>query len=223
MGVRVLDLPAGQRPRERLLHVGAAALTDAELLAILLGSGRRGVSAIDLAHELLRDYGGVCALAVARPEELARNAGVGPAKAARIVAACALALRAADSRDPGQLICDSASLAELVVPLLARERVERLVVVVLDARHAVLRTEVVAQGAVDRTPMPVREVLATVLRHDGRALAIAHNHPSGTAEPSAADVAATHRLREAAGQVGLRLIDHVVVAGTTWTSATCSG
>jgi DNA repair protein RadC len=104
--------------------------------------------------------------------------------------------------------------------LLSSQRVERLVVVVLDGRLAVRRTETVAQGAVDRTPLPVREVLALVLRHDGRAFALAHNHPGGTPEPSEADVASTALLSTAAAQVGLRLVDHLVVAGARWTSVT---
>lgn len=216
-------LPADQRPRERLLDLGAAALTEAELLAVLLGSGRVGASAVDLAQELLAEHGGVVGLAAARPEELARAVGIGPAKAARVLAGAALASRLAGGPGPSQPIRTSSDLAALVVPMLSRERVERLIVVVLDGRNAVRRVETVAQGAVDRTPLPVREVLALVLRHDGRAFAVAHNHPGGTTEPSAADIEGTAALQTAADQVGLRLTDHLVVAGNGWTSIKRSG
>ncbi len=223
MALPLRELPAHQRPRERLLDLGAAALSDAELLAVLLGSGRVGASAVDLAHELLSEHGGVLGLAAARPEELARSNGVGPAKAARVLAGAALAVRLGGGGKPAAPIRTSADLAALVVPLLARERVERLIVVVLDGRHAVRRVETVAQGAVDRTPLPVREVLAMVLRHDGRAFGVAHNHPGGTTTASDADIAGTAILQAAAGQVGLRLADHLVVAGTGWASVIHSG
>ncbi len=220
--VPIRSLPADQRPRERLLRLGCAALSDAELVAVLLGSGRVGASAVELAHELLREHHGVPGLARARAEELAAHAGIGPAKAARVVAGVALAgrLGAADDR---AVIAGSADVAALVVPVLARERTEQLLVVVLDSGHRVRRVERVAHGAVDRTPLPVREVLALVLRHDGRAFALAHNHPGGSAEPSPADVTATALVRTAAEQVGLRMVDHLVVAGPRWTSVTGAG
>jgi len=217
--VPILSLPEEQRPRERLLRLGPSALSDAELLAVLLGGGRVGASAVDVALELLQAHGGLGGLATARPEELAVHSGVGPAKAARVLAGVALACRLG-AKDQRSTISSSADLAALVVPVLARERTERLLVVVLDAGHRVRRVEAVAHGAVDRTPLPVREVLSLVLRHDGRSFALAHNHPGGSAEPSSADIDGTATMRTAAAQVGLRMVDHLVVAGSRWTSVT---
>jgi DNA repair protein RadC len=219
MGVPIRGIPVEQRPRERLLRLGPSALSDAELLSVLLGGGRVGASSTDVALELLQDHHGLSGLAMARVEDLVRHAGLGPAKAARLVAGVALASRlAAPLTAP--LIGSSEDLAGLVVPLLAHEGRERLVVVVLDGGNRARRVETVSSGGVDRTALPVREVLALVLRHDGRAFALAHNHPGGTLEPSPADIRATAALRLAAGQVDLRLVDHLVVAGSDWTSIT---
>lgn len=219
MPVSIAELPVGQRPRERLLSLGPHALSDSELLALLLRHGRRGTSALDVAAELLAEHGGVAGLAAARPEELSRWAGVGVAKAAAIIAAFQLASRADSVRDAPPLLSRSADVARVARPLFAGARSERLLVLVCDAGNRVRRSVFVAEGAVDRVAVPVREILNTVLRHDGRAFALVHNHPSGGADPSPADRAATAVVRAAADTVGLRFLDHVVVAGPQWSVA----
>jgi DNA repair protein RadC len=161
-------------------------------------------------------------IAAVRPEELARKPGVGPAKAAAIVAAFRLARRISEPSLEAYELRGPSDIAAAVRPILADARRERLVVLVCDAANRLRRREVVAEGAVDRSPLPVREVLNTVLRHDGRAFAVAHNHPSGEPEPSLEDRRATSALMEAATAVGLRFLDHVVVAGEKWTTATPS-
>lgn len=220
--VPLRSMPIHERPRERMLRLGCAALSDAELVAVLIGGGRVGASAVDVAHELLREHHGLAGLAGARAEELSAHPGVGEAKAARVLAGVALAGRL-NTPDDRAVVASSADVAALVVPALAHERTEQLLVVMLDSGHRVRRVERVAHGAVDRTPLPVREVLALVLRHDGRAFALAHNHPGGSAEPSPADLDATASMRRAAEQVGLRMIDHLIVAGSRWTSITGTG
>ena len=222
MPTPIHSVPVDQRPRERLLRLGSSALSDTGLLAVLLGSGRVGASAVELAHELLREHHDMAGLARAHASEMAAHPGVGQARAARTVAAVALGGRISAPDGRGAVTC-SADVAALVVPRLAHERSEHLLVVVLDSGHRVRRIEQVAQGAVDRTPLPVREVLALVLRHDGRAFALAHNHPGGTVGPSGQDVEATAALRAAAEQVGLRMVDHLVVAGHRWASITPGG
>jgi DNA repair protein RadC len=112
----------------------------------------------------------------------------------------------------------AAAIAELVAPVLARERREKVVVLVTDAAHRLLGLAPVASGGVDASPLPVREVLQTVLRYDGRAFALAHNHPSGDPTPSTEDHRATDAVRRAADMVGLRFLDHVVIGGTSWRS-----
>lgn len=210
-------IPSQQRPRERLLALGPEALADAELLAVLLGTGRHGRSALDLGHELLAEYGGPGALAAALPAELARRAGIGPAKAARVVAAFGLARRM-NSPVPRLQLRDNASIAAAVRPWLADARRERLVVVVCDTALRVRRAFVVTEGAADRCLVPVREILTAVLLYDGAGFAVAHNHPSGDVRPSAADEEVTASLRLAADAVGLDFLGHLVVGGDQWAS-----
>lgn len=220
MPVPIANLPTEQRPRERLLSLGAEALTDAELLALLLRHGRHGQSAVDMATELLASHGGLQRLAMARPEELARFAGIGAAKATALVAAFHLGTRAQQPIEHSLELRSPADVASAARPLLVSARSERLVVLVCDARDRVRQRVIVAEAALDRVPVPVREILNVVLRHDGRSFAVAHNHPSGDPDPSPSDRRATTALMEAARTVGLRFLDHVVIAGDTWASVT---
>ena len=213
-------IPTPQRPRERLLTLGPESLADAELLAVLLGTGRRGRSALDLGHELLAEYGGPSALAGALPAELARRAGIGPVKAARVVAAFGLARRMSPPVPRIQLR-DNAAIAAAVRPWLVDARRERLVVVVCDTALRVRRAFVVTEGASDRCLVPVREILTAVLLHDGAGFAVAHNHPSGDVRPSDADEEVTAALQVAAEAVGLDFLGHLVIGGDRW--ASCVG
>ncbi|MEV6273748.1 DNA repair protein RadC [Nocardia sp. NPDC051832] len=219
MSVPIANLPSRQRPRERLLELGPHALSDSELLALLLGQGRRGASVLELAAELLAEHGGVAGLAGARPEELARRTGIGAAKAATIIAAFHLGARARHSVDTAVRLECAADVVGVARPLFAGARVERLLVLVCDAQNRLRRQVFVAEGAIDQVPIPVREILNTVLRHDGRAFALVHNHPSGDPDPSLDDRRATALLVDAANTVGLRFLDHVVLAGEHWTCA----
>lgn len=213
--------PVQDRPRERLVRVGTEALSDAELVAIQLGSGSRGESALTLAQRLIAAFGGVAGLARAEADELARHRGVGPAKACRLVSAFALAARTQGSV-LGLPMQTSADIAAVAGPRIGRSRVEKVLLLVADSQSRLSRVITVAQGGAAGCTMPVREVLSLVLRHDGVAFAVAHNHPSGASDPSAEDRRATERLAVAAGAVGLRLLDHVIVTGNDWRSITAS-
>jgi DNA repair protein RadC len=215
--VRIADLPTDQRPRERLLQLGSHALTDAELVAVLLSGGRVGENAVTLAQRLLCTVGGVPGLARTRPEQLTRLGGVGPAKVARLMAALALPHR---RELPQEVVVSSLDdLVPVVRPLMAGLHHERLVVAVCDRRLRVRRVAAVADGASDGAPLPVRDVLSLVLRHDGHAFAVAHNHPSGDPTPSAADRAATRRLNAAANTAGLMFVGHLVFGDDDWRAA----
>jgi len=163
-------VPPHGRPRERLLARGPEALTERELLALVLHNGTRGVSALDLAAELLASYGSLGALATARPEELAGRRGVGAAKAAAIVAAFQLARRAETAQEP-VVLRRPGDVAGVARRELCGPRRERVLVLVCDASNRLRRTVIVSEGAIDRSLVPVREVLNAVLRHDGRAFA----------------------------------------------------
>ncbi len=217
MAVKMTDVPQADRPRERLLRLGSAALSDAELVAVQLGSGRAGVSALDLAQRLLADWGGLPGLATARPEELAAISGVGPAKATRLSAAFGLARRLA-SPMVGVKLSTSEDIARVAIPLIGWARTEQVVVLIADGGLRLKRTEIIASGTAKSCPMPVREVLATVLRHDGVTFAVAHNHPGGDPSATQADVMSTEALHAAAKLVGLRLLDQVTVASVDWRS-----
>ncbi|MFE7718449.1 RadC family protein [Nocardia rhizosphaerihabitans] len=218
MSVPIANLPVAQRPRERLLLLGPHALSDGELLALLLGQGTRGQSALELAAQLLGEYGGLAELAAARPEELARRAGIGPAKAATVIAAFHLGTRSRTTESVPQLTTPD-DIARVAVPLFAGARVERLLVLICDTQNRLRHRAFVAEGAIDHVAVPVREILNTVLRHDGRAFAVVHNHPSGDPTPSLDDRRASTLLTRAATTVGLRYLDHLVIAGETWSTA----
>jgi DNA repair protein RadC len=209
------DLPAHERPRERMLHRGPEALSERELLALVLRNGTKSVSALDLAGSLLAEYGGLAAIGVARPEELARRSGIGVAKATALVAAFQLARRSIVD-DPLTVLRSLDDVGEVACRELAGLRRERVLVLVCNARNRLRRTVIVSEGSIDRSLVSVREILNAVLRHDGRAFAITHNHPSGEPTPSKADEQATADIDDAARIVGLRFLGHVLVAGAGW-------
>jgi DNA repair protein RadC len=217
------ELPVADRPRERLARRGAAALGDAELLALMLSTGTRGRGAHELAAMLLRRFGSVAAVARATAAELASVQGIGTAKASSLVAGFELARRAG-AEQPARLRA-TGDIAAVAAPLLHGRRTERLVVISCDAGLRVLGTDAVSDGAADQTLFPLREIIVAVLRRDGHGFALAHNHPSGDAEPSEEDVRATEAVTAAAATAGLRFLDHVVVTETGWRAVhgLCSG
>jgi DNA repair protein RadC len=216
--VRITDVPIADRPRERLLSRGAEALSDRELLALLLGSGTDGCDAVELAGRLIAQHGGLYELSRAAANELpAGLSGIGPAKAARVAAAFQLGRRAAPPDAGNRLrVRGSEELARVAAPLLRGLRHERVVVVACDGVGAVLRTAVLTEGAADRCLLPVRDTLALVLSTGATAFGVAHNHPTGQVDASAADRLVTARLVAGAEAVGLRFLDHVVVTDARW-------
>lgn len=203
-------------PRERLLALGASALSDAELVAIQLGTGRRGEHVLGLAQTLLDAFGGVGGLARADVDELARVSGVGRAKAARLVSAFELTGRVGMPDRP--VVRSSADIAAIAQPRIGRARTEEVLLLVLDGAHRLRQVVPLASGGATGSALPIREALALALRHDGVAMAVAHNHPGGDPTPSARDVEVTRRLRSAAAEVGIRFLDHVVVTADSWRS-----
>lgn len=205
----IRDWPADERPRERLLTQGAAALSHAELIAVLLGSGVRGASAIDLGRRLLAETGGLTAL-LAQPAPAL--CGLGPAKRARLIAALELARRslAEQLRERPALGSPQDSAAFLRAQL-RDHPYEVFAVLFLDTRHRVLAFEELFRGTLDGASVHVREVVRACLRHNAAAVILAHNHPSGVAEPSAADRAITQELKHGLGLIGVRVLDHLVI------------
>jgi DNA repair protein RadC len=217
--VAITDWPKTERPRERLLERGPAALADAELLAILLLTGVRGSSAVDLARELIARFGSIGALLTADARELAAARGLGNAKLAQLQVVLELARRALKhDLSRGNALSSPRSVRDyLQLSLLGRDR-EVFIALLLDAQHRVIAVEELFSGTLTQTSVYPREVVKSALRHNAAAVIFAHNHPSGVAEPSNADQLLTQSLKTALALVDIQVLDHFVVAGTVTTS-----
>ena len=207
--------PLQERPRERLLAQGAGVLSDAELLAIFLRVGSRGKSAVDLARELLDQFGGSLAeLAAAKPEALARLAGMGPAKAAQLAAVLELARRAlGEELRRRDVLASPAAVRDWLRLKLAGLPHEVFCALWLDAQNRLIAWDELFRGTLTQTSVYPREVVKRALACNAAAVILAHNHPSGVAEPSGADQVLTRSLKDALALVDVRLLDHFVVAG----------
>ena len=212
------------RPRERLDAVGSEALSDAELVALLLRTGGRGADAHAVAARLLERPGGLLGLSRASRRELAAVPGVGPAKQATLRAAFELGRRLAAGRlAPGASLRGPADVFRHFHPTLRDAPHERFLVLLLDGRHRLLRHELVSQGTLTASLVHPREVFRPALRESAAALLLVHNHPSGDPTPSAEDREVTARLVRAGELLGIPVLDHVVVAERGWTSLRESG
>jgi DNA repair protein RadC len=212
----ITDWPAAERPRERLLEHGPAALSDAELLAIFLRVGAAGKSAVDLARELLGRFDGSLArLANATPQEIARSPGMGPAKSAQLAAILELARRAlAEEVRSRDLLSSPAAVRDWLRLQLAALPHEVFCALWLDNRNRLIAFEELFRGTLTQTSVYPREIVKQALAHNAAAAVFAHNHPSGVAEPSRADELLTQSLKEALALVDVKVLDHFVVAGT---------
>lgn len=209
----ISDWPEAERPRERLLRQGAQALSDAELLAIFLRVGVRGKSAVDLARELLARFGGDLALlASAKPKAL-RMPGIGQAKAVQLAATLELARRAlSGTLATSDVLGSPQAVRDWLRLRLANLPHEVFLALWLDAGNRLIGAEELFRGTLTQTSVYPREVVKRALDHNAAAVILAHNHPSGRAEPSGADVALTAALKQALALVDVRLLDHFVVA-----------
>lgn len=211
----IRDWPAAERPRERLAQQGAAALSDAELLAIFLRVGVRGKSAVDLARELLASFDGdLASLAAASTKDLARLPGIGPAKAAQLAATLELARRAlAGSLKSKDALASPQAVRDWLRLSLGSLQHEVFVALWLDAQNRLIASEELFRGTLTQTSVYPREVVKKALWHNAATVVFAHNHPSGVAEPSAADQTLTRELKQALALVDVRVLDHFIVAG----------
>lgn len=207
------------RPRERLLSGGASSLDTADLLAVLLGTGITGRPVELLARELLDGAGGLRPLAGHTPAELASFAGLGDARAARILASLELGRRlVAETLPRGVPLRDAADVFRHYHGALRELRFEQFRAILLDGKHRVLREVLISQGTLTSAPVHPREVFAPAIRHSAAAVVLVHNHPSGDPQPSADDLEITRRLCEVGTLVGIRVLDHVIVGDGTYAS-----
>ena len=222
--MHIRDWPATERPREKLLARGAPVLSDAELLAIFLGSGLRGQDAVTTARQLLAGHGPLRALLERTPAELARLPGLGPARACRLSAALELCSRyLAAGLERGEALSDPHAAGRYFAQRLRGQPSEIFAALFLDTRHRALAFEELFRGTVDGAEVHPREVVRRALAHNAAAVIIGHNHPSGSTEPSAADRAVTAQLKQALQLVDVRLLDHFIVGDGTPVSLAARG
>jgi DNA repair protein RadC len=220
----VKNLPPDARPREKLQMRGASALSDAELLALLLRTGIVGKGVLQMADELLqiqgrsapdgvtRGFGGISGLLNATDEDLRQVKGLGPAKRAEIMAVLELARRAVAQRlTERTVLTDPQSVKHYVQLQLAQRRHEVFAVLFLDVQNRLLTLQEMFTGTLTQTSVYPREVVIAALRHQAASVVLAHNHPSGTVQPSAADIALTRTLKAALALVDVRVLDHIIV------------
>jgi len=212
--MRISDWPAAERPRERLLALGASALSDAELLAVLLRTGIPGKSAVELARDLIERFGGVGGL-LNGGSELLQVKGLGKAKAAQFAAAAELARRSLGEKlRAGAALTSPGAVRDYLRLALGGREHEVFVCLWLDAQHRVVSIEEPFRGTLTQTSVYPREIVKAALAANAAAVIFAHNHPSGVAQPSQADELLTRNLKDALGLVDVKVLDHFIVAGT---------
>lgn len=204
--------PDHDRPRERMLTIGPEALKDSELLALCLGHGTAGARLQELSKQLLTTFGSVGAVLRARPELLLEISGIGAARVCALKAVLALAERAfVEEIGSRPVLGDASAVKRLLQVKLDGQLRELFAAVFLDTRHRLIGFEVLFTGTIDSASVYPRELIRRCMEVNAAAIILAHNHPSGLAEPSVADIALTERLRPILGEVGVRLLDHIVV------------
>jgi DNA repair protein RadC len=207
------DLPADQRPREKLLARGANALTDAELLALLLRTGYTGTGVVDMAAQVLAATGGFAGLLNTAPQDLARIKGLGPAKRAELLAVMEIERRAvAQELKTGPLLDVDSRIHDYLALHLAGKPMEVFAVLFLDVHRRLIAFEELSQGTLNRTAVYPREIVRRVMALNASAVVLAHNHPSGVAEPSLADQHLTKAVAAALQLIDVVVLDHVIVA-----------
>ena len=206
--------PAAERPRERLLALGARVLSDAELIALFLRTGIKGKNAVELARDLLAGFGGLAGLLSADQAALRKVKGLGPAKFAQLAAVLELSRRALgeELRSRSALTSPQSVRDYLRLTLGTREH-EVFIALFLDAQHRVISAEELFRGTLTQTSVYPREIVKAALKANAAAIIFAHNHPSGVAEPSQADELLTRQLKEALALVDVKVLDHFIVAG----------
>ena len=213
------DLSPDDRPREKLLRIGAAALGDNELVALVVGHGTREAGALGLANEVLRRCGGLHGLARSTSDDLARIGGIGRARAAQVLAAIELGRRTLTHGPAVRVQLRSPrDAAAFLLPTFGARAVEQFGVVLLDTRHRVLRTSLVASGTLNSTIVQPRDVFREAALGAAAAVVVFHNHPSGDPTPSTDDVELTRRLHAAGVLMGIEVVDHIVLGDARYCS-----
>ena len=223
-GIRIMDLPKNERPRERLAEMGADALSASELIAILLRTGTKGVSAIEAAQQMVQKFGTLHALAQASLDQLRETPGVGLDKAIALKAAFTLARRMArEIQGESPVLDNPASIADFLREENRSYEVEHFQAVLLNTRRKLIRVELISQGLVDTLLAHPREVFKPAIAANASAVVLVHNHPSGDPTPSAADIKVTRDLIRAGDLLKIEVLDHVIVGNGNFSSLRALG
>ena len=208
------DVPVSERPREKLLTRGAETLTDAELLAIFVRTGVPGRSAVEIAHDIIGEFGGLVELLQASKKSFCNTRGLGPAKYAQLSAVLEIAKRYQFNKAERGAFLESPDAVKSLVALEMRNlEHEIFACLFLDNRHRLISYEALFRGTIDSASVYPREVVKAALACNAAAVVFAHNHPSGVAEPSRADIDITTRLSKALNLIDVRVLDHIIVGG----------
>jgi DNA repair protein RadC len=215
-GLRLKDQPASERPRERLVARGPDALSPAELIAILLRTGLKGANVVQIGKFLLRKYGSLNALALAKVDELKQVPGIGRDKAATLVAAFALARRMEEERrDESPVLDNPVTVVQFMRETNRLRDVEEFQVLLLNVRKRLIRAEKISQGLLDTILVHPREVFRAAIAANAAAIVLVHNHPSGDPAPSEADIKVTRDLIRAGQLLKIEVVDHVIIGRAT--------
>ncbi|RBA25415.1 RadC family protein [Herminiimonas fonticola] len=210
----ITDWPEDQRPRERLIKHGAAILSDAELLAVFLRVGVAGKSAVDLARDMVQHFGSLNGLFGASLKDFSKLNGLGPAKYAQLQAVLELAKRSlSEELQAGVTLSSPQAVKQYLQLLLGGKAYESFAVLFLDVKNRLIACEELFRGTLTHTSVYPREIVKVALAHNAASVILAHNHPSGTPEPSTADHTLTQALKQALALIDVRVLDHFVVAG----------
>lgn len=210
----ITDWPEEQRPRERLIRHGSQALSDAELLAVFLRVGVAGKSAVDLGRDMVGHFGSLNGLFAASLNDFSAINGLGPAKYAQLQAVLELARRAiSEELQTGTVLSSPQAVKHYLQLMLGNKAYESFAVLFLDVKNRLIASEELFRGTLTHTSVYSREVVKAALAHNAASLIFAHNHPSGTPEPSNADHTLTQALKQALALVDVRVLDHFIVAG----------
>ena len=216
----VKELPLDDRPREKLLLRGAQNLSDAELIAILLRSGKKGKPVTQLAQELIQENGGISSIASKSVESLTKYSGIGKDKAAAIAAAFELGRRIDFQKKwfSDKKVTSPADVAEIFIPILRDELKEKFIIICLSSANKIIKWETISVGTLNSSVVHAREIFKAAIDNSSASIILLHNHPSGNAEPSNEDISITKRLAEAGKIIDFPIFDHIIIAGDKYTS-----
>ena len=215
----IKELPSSERPREKLLKYGSKRLTDSELIGLIIGSGSQKKTAVELAQEILYYFGGLQSLENLSVEEFMKLKGIGPAKAAQLKAVVELSRRIFAVKEGAKKVINSPrDVVALLTPELKFLKQEVFHLVLLDNRNQVIATPCISRGSLTSSIVHPREVFKEAVRRSSAAIILAHNHPSGVAEPSNKDYNITERLIDAGKIIGINVLDHIIIGEEEYTS-----